>query len=140
MTKHDTTIMMIQIRMQKKRIGTFFYADAIWPNTSTISPLERTCQLASVFFSGEPTVTENVSWIELVASVRNMSSSVLSSPAQMTKSASGCCARIRLTISPLLIEAGRTSMFFLPRRISTGSFDTIAFSKWFWHSLAWKAL
>src|SRR5258706_11465218 len=45
---------------------------------------------------------------------RNISSSVLSSPAQKTNSASGLVYRIRLTISPLLIAIGRTSRFFLP--------------------------
>lgn len=70
----------------------------------------------------------------------NMSSSVLSSPAQMTRSASGFSLSTLLTMTPLLISTGLTSRFFLPTRISMGNLDTMLFSKWFWHSFAWNAL
>ncbi|RUS14436.1 hypothetical protein BC937DRAFT_93828 [Endogone sp. FLAS-F59071] len=101
------------------------------PITRTTSSDSSTCQLASVFLSGGPTVTakNESSPNSDLRRARNMSSSVLSSPAHNTKSASGWAASRRFTISPLLIDVGRTSRFFFPTRISTGSFESTAFSR-----------
>jgi hypothetical protein len=71
---------------------------------------------------------------------RNMSSSVLSSPAQNTNSASGFSYRIRLTISPLLTAEGRTSRFFLPTRMSMGRLLATLFSNRSWHWRHWNKL
>lgn len=77
----------------------------------------------------EPVLAKVAKW----AALRNLniSSSVLSSPAQMTRSASGFSLSTRLTITPLLMSTGLTSRFFLPTKISTGNLDTMLFSKWF---------
>ena len=54
-------------------------------------------------------------WIK--DNVLNMSSSVLSSPAQKIKSGDACWT-ILLTNSPLLVPEGRTSKFFFPEMTS----------------------
>ena len=70
-------------------------------------------------------------WKWAALNALNMSSSVLSSPAHMTRLVSEFFDRMRFTISPLFTDMGLTSKFFLPTKISTGYLDTMAFSRWF---------
>lgn len=69
----------------------------------------------------------------------NISSSVLSSPAQNIKSGEAC-STIFLTSSPLLVPEGRTSKFFFPEMTSMFLCLSTTSSKFAKHSLAWNSL
>ena len=71
--------------------------------------------------------------------VLNMSSSVLSSPAQKTKSGDALWT-ILLTSSPLLVPEGRTSKFFFPEMTSMFLCLSSTNSRFAKHSLAWNSL